>query len=169
MIVPLTKVQLRQDEDGVWIAKSSLLPGCHAHGRDQGEAILRFQQAAKVHLEALFDTGPSHPACVPRQIRPGRLSHGARSAEDGYNIPVGGAGLGEQTSRPDSGESKEHDPMRVMDVPQKGKRGKVVASRNRFGQYQKQFVPPKQPGTAAQRGVWRNMIEFSRRVERIVR
>lgn len=38
MIVPLSKVQLRQDEDGVWIAKSPLLPGCHAHGRDRDEA-----------------------------------------------------------------------------------------------------------------------------------
>ena len=63
MIVPLTKVQLRQDEDGVWIAKSGLLPGCHAHGRDRGEALLRFQQAAKVHLEALLETGrPIPPA-----------------------------------------------------------------------------------------------------------
>jgi hypothetical protein len=52
--------------------------------------------------------------------------------------------------------------MRVQDVPQRGKRGKIVASRNRFGQYQKDFVPPKQPGTAAQRGVWGNMTEFSR-------
>ena len=62
MIVPLTKVQLRQDEDGVWIAKSGLLPGCHAHGRDRGEASLRFQQAAKVHLEALLETGRPIPA-----------------------------------------------------------------------------------------------------------
>jgi len=61
MIVPITKVQLRQDEDGVWIAKSSLLPGCHAHGRDRGEATLRFQQAAKEHLEALLETGRSIP------------------------------------------------------------------------------------------------------------
>ena len=51
MIAPLSKVQIRQDEHGVWIAKSALLPGCHAHGRDRGEAALRFQQAAKVHLE----------------------------------------------------------------------------------------------------------------------
>jgi hypothetical protein len=43
MIVPLKKVQLRRDEDGMWIAKSNLLPGCHAHGRDRGEAMLRFQ------------------------------------------------------------------------------------------------------------------------------
>src|SRR5215472_6971618 len=61
MIVPLRKVQLRQDEDGVWIAKSSLLPGCHAHGRDRGEALLRFQQAAKAHLEALLETGRPIP------------------------------------------------------------------------------------------------------------
>ena len=57
---------------------------------------------------------------------------------------------------------KEHDPMRTVDVPQKGKRGKVVASRNRFGHYLKEFVPPKQLGTAAQQGVWGNMTEFSR-------
>jgi predicted RNase H-like HicB family nuclease len=63
MIVPLSKVQLRQDEDGVWIAKSALLPGCHAHGRDRGEATLRLQQAAKAHLEALLETGrPIPPA-----------------------------------------------------------------------------------------------------------
>jgi hypothetical protein len=52
--------------------------------------------------------------------------------------------------------------MRTVDVPQKGKRGKVVASRNRFGPYLKEFVPPKQPGTASQRGVWGNMTDLSR-------
>ena len=63
MIVSISKIQIRRDKDGVWIAKSTLLPGCHAHGRDRGEAILRFQQAAKVHLEALLDTGrPIPPA-----------------------------------------------------------------------------------------------------------
>jgi predicted RNase H-like HicB family nuclease len=63
MIVPISKIQVRRDEDGVWIAKSALLPGCHAHGQDRGEAILRFQQAAKVHLEALLEIGrPIPPA-----------------------------------------------------------------------------------------------------------
>ena len=63
MIVPLSKIQLRRDEDGVWIAKSKLLLGCHAHGRDRGEAMVRFQFAAKVHLEALLETGrPIPPA-----------------------------------------------------------------------------------------------------------
>jgi len=45
----------------MWIAKSPLLPGCHAHGRDRGEATLRFQQAAKAHLEALLETGRPIP------------------------------------------------------------------------------------------------------------
>jgi predicted RNase H-like HicB family nuclease len=62
MIVPLSRMELRRDEDGVWIARSSLLPGCHAHGRDRGEAMLRFQQAAKAHLEALLETGRPIPA-----------------------------------------------------------------------------------------------------------
>jgi predicted RNase H-like HicB family nuclease len=62
VIVPLSKVQIRQDEDGVWIAKSSLLPGCHAQGRDLGEAALHFQQAAKAHLEALLETGRPIPS-----------------------------------------------------------------------------------------------------------
>ena len=62
MIVPVAKIQLRQDQDGVWIAKSRLLPGCHAHGHDRGEALLRFQEAAKVHLEALLETGRPIPA-----------------------------------------------------------------------------------------------------------
>jgi len=51
--------------------------------------------------------------------------------------------------------------MRILDGPQRGKRGKIIASRNRFGQYVKEFVPPKQPGTTAQRHVWGNMTELS--------
>jgi predicted RNase H-like HicB family nuclease len=61
VLVPISKVQLRQDEDGVWIAKSKLLPGCHAHGAERGEALLAFQEAAKVHLEALLETGRAIP------------------------------------------------------------------------------------------------------------
>lgn len=51
--------------------------------------------------------------------------------------------------------------MRMSDVPQRGKRGKLVASRNRFGPYLKELVPPEQPGTAAQQAAWDNMTELS--------
>jgi predicted RNase H-like HicB family nuclease len=62
MIVPESKIRLRRDENGVWIAQSPALPGCHAHGRDRGEAILRFQEAAQEHLEALLESGRPIPA-----------------------------------------------------------------------------------------------------------
>lgn len=63
MIVPIEKIQIRQDEEGIWIAKSRALPGCHAQGKDRAEALLRFQDAAKAHLELLLETGrPIPPA-----------------------------------------------------------------------------------------------------------
>jgi predicted RNase H-like HicB family nuclease len=63
MVVPLNKIRVRRDEDGIWIAKSAVLPGCHAHGRDRGEAILRFQEAAKAHLQALLETESQSRPC----------------------------------------------------------------------------------------------------------
>jgi predicted RNase H-like HicB family nuclease len=62
MLVPVSKIQVREDENGVWIAKSKLLPGCHAHGPGRGEALLAFQEAAKAHLEALLETGRPIPS-----------------------------------------------------------------------------------------------------------
>ena len=47
--------------------------------------------------------------------------------------------------------------MRTVDVQQRGKRGNIVASRNRYGQYVKELVKPKQPATASQRNGWENM------------
>jgi predicted RNase H-like HicB family nuclease len=62
MVVPISKVKVRQDEDGIWIAKSDILPGCHAHGKERSEAILNFQVAAKAHLAALMESGRPIPA-----------------------------------------------------------------------------------------------------------
>ena len=50
--------------------------------------------------------------------------------------------------------------MRTVDVRQRGKRGKIIASRNRFGQYIKEWVPVEQPGTASQREAWGLMGEL---------
>ena len=52
----------------MWIAKSELLKGCHAHGKDRGEAILRFQEAAKAHLEALMESGRPIPPAFRKQF-----------------------------------------------------------------------------------------------------
>jgi len=61
MLLDLNKIDLRQDEDSVWIAKSDLLPGCHASGESKHEAILNLQEAAKEHLIALKDSGRPIP------------------------------------------------------------------------------------------------------------
>jgi len=53
MLIDLKDITLRTDEDGVWIAASRHLPGCHAHGATEVEAVANFQAAAKAHLEAL--------------------------------------------------------------------------------------------------------------------
>ena len=86
----------------------------------------------------------------------------ARWAEAGNNVPARGADLNQCAFGSFIRQMTECNLMRMQDVPQRGKRGMIVASRNRFGQYLKQFVSPKQPGTAAQRGVWGNMTELSR-------
>jgi hypothetical protein len=52
--------------------------------------------------------------------------------------------------------------MKEREVPQHGSRGKVTASRNRFGQFKRERVSPNQPGTAAQRDAWSSMTELSR-------
>ena len=51
--------------------------------------------------------------------------------------------------------------MRVLDVPQKGARGDIVASRNRFGRFLRTRVDPDQPGTPAQRMARDNMTDLS--------
>lgn len=61
MIVPHNKVQLRQENDGYWVAKSDSLPGVHASHRDKWAVMVRFQAAANAHLRALLDTGRPIP------------------------------------------------------------------------------------------------------------
>jgi predicted RNase H-like HicB family nuclease len=57
MIVPVEEIQVGQGEDGLWIAKSRALPGGPAQRQDRAEALLRFQHAARAHLEGFWETG----------------------------------------------------------------------------------------------------------------
>jgi len=68
LIVETGNITLRQDEDGVWIANSPLLPGCHASGETKYEAVLNFQEAAKAHLEALRDSGRPIPEAFRKKF-----------------------------------------------------------------------------------------------------
>jgi hypothetical protein len=51
--------------------------------------------------------------------------------------------------------------MRTLDGPRRGKRGKIVASRNRFGEYEREQGPQKTEATPARRRVWGNMVRSS--------
>lgn len=51
MLVEKNNIDLTEDEDGIWIANSGLLQGCHSSGKTEYEAILNFQEAAKTHQD----------------------------------------------------------------------------------------------------------------------
>jgi len=51
--------------------------------------------------------------------------------------------------------------MKTLEVPQRGSRGNVVASRNRFGDYDRDRVSPDDNATPARRRVWGNMADLS--------
>ena len=51
--------------------------------------------------------------------------------------------------------------MKVRDVPQIGKRGRIIASRNRFGPFQREQFSPHHPCTPAQQEVWGSMTYLS--------
>jgi len=61
MLIDQNNIKRRQDEEGIWIASSDTLPGCHSSGTSEYEAILNFQDAAKAHLIALKDSGRPIP------------------------------------------------------------------------------------------------------------
>jgi len=51
--------------------------------------------------------------------------------------------------------------MKFKDVPQRGSRGRITVSRNRFGPYQRERISPHHPCTAAQHGIWQSMADLS--------
>ena len=52
--------------------------------------------------------------------------------------------------------------MKKLDVPQSGSQGMTTASRNRFGQYNRQRAMPTQPRTGAQQAVRANLTAVSK-------
>ncbi len=85
----------------------------------------------------------------------------ARSAKYADRSPHCPAAFDDKASRTTDRLKTKSDPMRGIDVPQKGARGNIVASRNRFGPFQHQRVSPDQPGTPAQRASRDNMTDLS--------
>jgi len=47
------RVQITQDEDGVFIAECPVLPGCVSQGNTRSEALENIQEAISAYLESL--------------------------------------------------------------------------------------------------------------------
>src|SRR6202142_1906105 len=55
--------------------------------------------------------------------------------------------------------------MKANDIPKRGKAGKVIVSRNHYGQYEREYVCPKDPRTPKQlswRKAWGKLTEPQR-------
>jgi len=50
-------VTLDRDEDGVWIAECSSIPGCVSQGKDKEEALLNIREAIELCLEVRSERG----------------------------------------------------------------------------------------------------------------
>jgi hypothetical protein len=70
--------------------------------------------------------------------------------------------LGEEESGPGERQAKPDDAMKRLKKDESGALGDMVASRNRFGEYDRKRVSPKHPGTVPQLGAWGNMKDLSR-------
>ena len=50
-------VSLDQDEDGVWVAECTAIPGCVSQGSTKEEAMMNIKEAIKLCLEVRAEQG----------------------------------------------------------------------------------------------------------------
>ena len=47
------RITIEQDEDGIYVAKCSSLPGCHTQGKSYEQVVERMREAVALYLEVL--------------------------------------------------------------------------------------------------------------------
>ena len=62
------RISIEQDEDGVFVAEVSSLPGCISQGRTRGEAIDSIKQAIAGYLESLKAHDEPIPPSITEEI-----------------------------------------------------------------------------------------------------
>src|ERR1022692_1770452 len=82
-------------------------------------------------------------------------------ARDDQKSPACKAGLGREPSKPGSPQAKPHEPMKTRKKDQRGALGNIVASHNRFGDYDRERVHPKTQSTPALERAWGNLTNLS--------
>ncbi len=59
------RVLIEQDEDGMFVAEVSALPGCISQGRTREETLQNIQEAIAAYLESLKAHGDPIPQTTP--------------------------------------------------------------------------------------------------------
>jgi predicted RNase H-like HicB family nuclease len=62
------RVVLVQDEDGVYIATCSTLPGCVSQGETRQEALQNIREAIELYVESLQKHGDAVPSGIDEEI-----------------------------------------------------------------------------------------------------
>lgn len=62
------RVNIAQDEDGMFVAEAPALPGCLSQGKTRSEALSNIQEAIQGYLESLEKHGEPIPPPITEEI-----------------------------------------------------------------------------------------------------
>ncbi len=62
------RVLIEQDEEGIYVAEVSALPGCISQGKTRSEAIDNIKEAIAGYLESLQAHGEPIPPCIIEEV-----------------------------------------------------------------------------------------------------
>jgi len=62
------RILIEQDEDGVYVAECTSLPGCISQGKTRGEAVKNIQDAIIGYLESLKKHNEPIPPSIEEEI-----------------------------------------------------------------------------------------------------
>ena len=62
------RVLIEQDEDGVFVARVSALPGCLSQGRTRMETLTNIQEAIGAYLESLNAHNEPIPSSIDEEV-----------------------------------------------------------------------------------------------------
>jgi predicted RNase H-like HicB family nuclease len=62
------RVQIEQDEDGVYVAQVPALPGCITQGTTRNEALVNAREAIQAYVESLVKHGEAVPPPITEEL-----------------------------------------------------------------------------------------------------
>ncbi len=62
------RILIEQDEDGIFVAQCSSLPGCISQGKTRDEALLNIKDAIKGYIYSLKKHGEPVPPSIEEEV-----------------------------------------------------------------------------------------------------